>query len=165
MKKVFAFLFVLAISGCATPYQPTGFMGGHSDTQLAPDVFRIFFRGNAYTSSERTQDFAMLRAAELTTREGFKHFAIIDESSSAEVSAFTTPGSSQTTGSGYVHGGYGSYYGTYSENTTYTPPQTYFMSKPCSEFLIKCFPDKPEDIYTFDASFLQQSLKQKYKIK
>ena len=164
MRKVTVLWFILAASGCATSYQSSGFTGGYSDTQLAPDVFRIFFRGNAYTSSERTQDFAMLRAAELTLQEGFTQFAIIDESSSVDVSTFTTPGSSYTTGSAYIGGGHGSYYGTYSGQTTYTPPQTYYMSKPRSEFLIRCFTDKPEDIYTFDAAFLQQSLKEKYGI-
>lgn len=157
-------MFVLLISGCATPYQPDGFTGGYSDTQLAPDVFRVFFQGNGYTSSERIQDFAMLRAAELTIREGFKHFAIVNESSSDEISSFTTPGYSHTTGSGYVSGGYGNYYGTYSGHTTYNPPQTYFISKPRCEFLIKCFPEKTDDIYTFDALFLQNSIKRKYKI-
>ena len=157
-------IIVMLFVGCATPYQSSGFRGGYSDTQLAPDVFRVFFRGNSYTSSERTQDFAMLRAAELTLSSGFNHFAIVDESSSTEISTFTTPGSSQTTSSGYIQGGYGSYYGSYSGYTTYSPPQTYFISKPRSEFLIKCFPEKPENIYTFDALFLQNSLKQKYKI-
>lgn len=164
MKRAILACTFLLLAGCATPYQPCGFAGGYSDTQLAPDGFRVFFRGNGYTSRERTQDFAMLRAAELTIEGGFKHFAILDESSSEEVSTFTTPGSSQTTGSAYVYGGSRSYYGTYSGHTTYYPPQTYFIFKPHSEFLIKCFPEKPEAIYTFDALFLQNSLKQKYKI-
>lgn len=132
---------------------------------MAADVFRINFAGNAYTSSERAQDFALLRAADLTLQHGFKYFTILDESSSMAVSAFTTPGTAHTTGSAYVYGGYGSYYGSYSGHTTYTPSQTYFMLKPQSGLLIRCFAEKPDGIYTFDATFLQQSLKQKYRIK
>jgi len=153
------------LTGCATPYKSDGFMGGFSDTQLAPDVFRITFRGNAYTSAERAQDFAMLRAADLALQREFKFFAIVDESSSTAVSTFTTPGSAQTTGSAYVYGGSGSYYGTYQGHTTLIPPQTYFMYKPHAGLLVRCFTDKPEGIYAFDATFLQQSLKQKYNIK
>ena len=151
-------------SGCATPYQPTGFTGGYSETQLAPDVFRVFFRGNGYTSGERAQDFALLRAAELTLEGDFKHFAIIDESSSTEVVPFTMPGSSQTTGSAHIQGSYRSSYVTYSEHTTYYPPETYLVHRPRSELLIRCFPDKPDGNFTFDAAFLQESLNKKYKI-
>jgi len=162
--QIFAIAAVIFISGCATSYHSTGFTGGYSETQLAPDVFRIHFAGNGYTSGERAQDFAMLRAADLALQHGFKYFAIIDESSSTAVSSFTTPGSATTTGSAYVSGGYGNYYGSYSDQTTYTPPQTYYVFKPRAGLLIRCFTDKPEAIYTFDAVFLQQSLKQKYHI-
>ena len=162
--QIFIIAAVIFINGCATSYHSTGFTGGYSETQLAPDVFRIHFAGNGYTSGERAQDFAMLRAADLTLQHGFKCFAIIDESSSTAVSSFTTPGSATTTGSAYVSGGYGNYYGSYSDQTTYTPPQTYYVFKPRAGLLIRCFTDKPEAIYTFDAAFLQQSLKQKYHI-
>ncbi len=162
-----AFLFFVA--GCATPYQPVGLGGGYSETQLAPDVFRVNVRGNGYTSNERAQDFALLRAAELTLQHGFKYFAIIDESSSTDVSTYSTPGSSQTTGSSTgtanVYGNYGTYQGTYSGTTTYNPPQTYNIHKPRSSISVRCFADKPDSTYTFDAVFLQQSISQKYGIK
>jgi TPR repeat protein len=160
----FVIVAVIFISGCATSYQSTGFTGGYSETQLAPDVFRIRFAGNGYTSGERAQDFAMLRAADLALQHGFKYFAVIDESSSTAVSRFTTPGSATTTGSAYVSGGDGNYYGSYSGQTKYTPPQTYNVFKSRAGLLIRCFTDKQEAIYTFDAVFLQQSLKQKYHI-
>jgi hypothetical protein len=40
------------LASCATPYESTGFLGGYSDTALAPDVYRISFQGNGYTSQE-----------------------------------------------------------------------------------------------------------------
>lgn len=147
--------------GCATPYQSKSLRGGYSDTQLAPDVFRVYFRGNAYTAMERAQDFALLHAAELAQSHGFSYFAVVDENSSTSAHTFTTPGQSYTSGSGMATGGLV----TYSERTTYYPSQTYIFHKPRTGLLIKCFTEKPEHIYTFDAAFLVQSLRQKYELK
>jgi len=159
-SALFAVLAVMLLS-CATPYQSTSFRGGYSDTQLAPDVFRVYFRGNGYTAMERAQDFALLRAAELAQSHGFSCFAVVDESSSTSVQAFTAPGQSYTSGSDMVTGNFVSYSG----QTTYYPGQTYAFHKPRTGLLIKCFTDKPEHIYTFDAAFLVHSLKQKYRLK
>jgi len=66
MKWIYGLLILpLIIVGCATGYHQNGFTGGFSETRLAPDVFRITFRGNGYTSAERAQDFALLHASEL----------------------------------------------------------------------------------------------------
>jgi hypothetical protein len=159
-------LFILVplavcLSGCATSYHSKSYTGGFSETQLAPDVFRVYFRGNGYTSGERAQDFALLRAAELTLQNGFTDFAILDENNSTTTQSFTTPGQAYTTGSGYANGNMVSY----SSFTTYTPGQTYTFYKPQSGIVIKCFQAKPDGISSFDAAFLQQSLKKKYGIK
>ena len=116
------------------------------------------FQGNGYTSAERAQDFALLRAAESSLGRGFKYFALLDETSSSKLSTFTTSGSAYTTGSAYGSGNYA----TYSGHTTYTPGQTLIISKPHTGVLVRGFTNKPNDIYTFDAEFLQPSLKQKY---
>src|SRR5204862_5042008 len=137
--------------GCATPYQSGGFGGGFSDTQLALDIFRVNFRGNGYTSPERAQDFALLRASELALQHGFAHFAIIDQHNSTRVQSYTTPGTAQTTayGTGSSQGNIylNPYGGTYAGNsefsmnapTTYTPPQTHVFFKPQTGLLIKGF--------------------------
>jgi hypothetical protein len=132
---------------------------------LAPDVFRINFRGNGYTSAERTQDFALLRAAELTLQNNFKYFAVMDQTASTSVSSFTTPGSAETSGTMTMYGGSGSYQGTYQGYTSYTPPTTHFIFKPRAGLLVRCFAEKPTGDYAFDAAFLQASIRQKYKIK
>jgi hypothetical protein len=167
-------LFILA--GCATSYHSSGFAGGFSDTQYAPDAFRVVFRGNGYTSGERAQDFALLRASELTIQHGFTCFAIVDENNTTTTSSFTTPGHADTTayGTGYSSGNVylnpygGTYSGTSSAyvnaSTTYTPPQTYVFYKPQTGIMFRCFQTKPDGFFTFDAAFLQQSLKQKYHI-
>lgn len=152
---------VVLVAGCSTPYQSTGLTGGYSQTQLAPDVFRVAFRGNGYTSGERAQDFAMLRAAELALQQGYTHFAVVDERSSTTAHSFTTAGQATTTGSAYVYGNHA----TYSGHTTYTPGQTHTFYKPKTGIVVQLFKSKPDGVFAYDAAFLQQSIKQTYKIK
>lgn len=159
--QIFALAAVVFASGCATPYQSTGFTGGFSETQLAPDVFRVYFRGNGHTSSERAQDFVMLRAAELSLQHGFTCFAILDESNSVKTQSLSTPGYAYTTGSAYANGNSA----TYSGYTAYTPGQTYTFHKPRTGLMIRCFQTKPDGIFTLDAAFLSQALKLKYHIR
>ena len=164
MKTSAQILIVVAaalFSGCATSYQSNGFTGGYTETQLAPDVFRVAFRGNGYTSQERAQDFAMLRAAELALRHEFTHLVVVDERSSTTAHSFTTSGHATTTGTAYVYGNRA----TYSGYTTYTPGQTHTFYKPKTGIVVQFFKSKPDAIFAFDAAFLQQSLKQTYKIK
>lgn len=63
LASLFTFAFLLA--SCATSYQSKGLTGYFSETKLAPDTVQIRFNGNGYTRRERTNDFAMLRAAEV----------------------------------------------------------------------------------------------------
>lgn len=165
MRTNIEILFVIVaaafVSGCATPYQPDGFTGGYSDTQLQPDVFRVYFRGNGYTSGQRAQDFAMLRAAGICLQHGFGYFALLNERNSTSTQTVTTPGYASTTGSA---SGYGNS-ATYSGSTYYSPGQTVTIDKPHASLMIRCFKTKPKGTHAFDATFLQKSLKQKYDIK
>ena len=102
----------------------------------------------------------MLRVAEICWEHGFTCFAVLDESNTTQAHSFTTPGYAYTIGSAYAYGTTA----TYSSHTTYTPGQTYTFYKPRSGLMIRGFATKPEGIFTFDAAFLQQSLKQKYHI-
>jgi hypothetical protein len=176
-KLILASSVILILSGCATSYHSIGLTGGYTDTQLAPDVFRVVFRGNGYTAPERAQDFALLRASELTLQRGCICFAIIDEHNSTSISTWTTPGHTDTIayGTGYSYGNIylnpygGRYSGTSSAyvkaSTTYTPPETYVFYKPETGLLVRAFQTKPDGIFTFDAAFLERSLKQTYRIK
>lgn len=66
--------------GCAsqTPYQPAEERGkvGYSETQLTENRYRITFTGNSRTPSETVQDYALLRAAELTLQEDYEWFLL-----------------------------------------------------------------------------------------
>src|SRR5437016_7742233 len=75
-------LAALVLSSCATPYQHMGLGGGFTDKQIAPNTFRIHFRGNGYTPDDRAQDFAFLRASELTLAHGYQFFDVLNAGSS-----------------------------------------------------------------------------------
>ena len=135
-----------------------GLIGGHSTTQLAENVFQVRFGGNAFTSSERAEDFALLRAAEAALEHGYKYFVIVDSSSEIDVSTHTVyPSSEQTSFSGNITGN--QVHG--SATTMRTPAKTYEYHKPRASTTIFCFVDKPEG-FAFDAEFLRSSLREKY---
>jgi hypothetical protein len=151
----------LFIGGCATAYQPNGYTGGFSETKLAPDVVRVVFTGNGYTSKQRAQDLALLRAAELSLAAGSPYFAVLSESTDVRHNSVTTSGTSYTTGSAYVVGNQA----YYSGQTIHSPGQTMNFYHPESGILIKFLKEKPTNALVFDATFLVGSLKEKYKIR
>lgn len=153
-KGIFA-LLVFALTGCATPYQPQGERGGYSETQLAENVFKVSFDGNAYIGRETVSDYALLRSAEVVLEHGFKHFVVVADQNYATNSTFTTP--TTTYGSAYAYGNY-----AHGSATTYGG-QTYLLSKPLSSNVIICFKDKP-DGFAFDAELVVRSLKKKYRM-
>lgn len=155
-----AFLIPL-IAACATGYQSSGFTGGFNDTQLAPDIFRVSFSGNAFTSSDRVQDFALLRAAELTLANNAQYFAVITSADQSRTVTHVTPGSSRTSGTISAYGNTGYYSGT----TTYSAPQVNTYYKPGVGMMFRTFQTKPEDGLVFDANFVVSSIRTKYGIK
>jgi hypothetical protein len=156
-------LLCLALSGCATSYQPEGFTGGYSDFKFQDGVFRVGFEGNGFTGRNRAADFALLRSAEVALENGYSHFIILDNESRIEQSSYTTPTTSHTQGSAHTTGNFTSYSG----NTTYSGGQTYNISKPGTTLTIKCFKDKPQDssVFLYDAAQLKSNLRQRYAIK
>ncbi len=162
MKYIAALSVALVLAGCATGYQAQSFSGGFSETQLDRNVFKVTFKGNGYTQSERAEDFALLRSAELTLKNGFSHFAIVDGRQSADYGVMTTPTQSYTTGSvtSYGNTAYG------SARTTTTGGQSFIIKKPSSSNTIVCFNGKPENgMFVYDAKFIYDSLTAKYGIK
>ena len=149
------------LAACATGYQSTGFTGGFKDTQLAPDVFRVSFSGNAFTSSDRVQDFALLRAAELTLANNARYFAVISSADQSRTDTHVTPGSSQTSGTVSTYGNTSHYSGT----TTYSPSQVNTYYRPGIGMMIRTFQTKPEGGFVFDANFIIESIRKKYGIK
>jgi hypothetical protein len=159
MRLISIGTLVLVLGGCATSYQPEGFSGGFSETQLDKNVFRVTFRGNGYTRSERAEDLALLRSADLALSNGFKYFVIVTQDGRSSTAAFTTPTQSYTTATatGFGNAAYGS-----ATTTTYGG-QTFFVSRPSTSNTIICFVEKPNiQALVFDAEFLVGSLGRKY---
>lgn len=102
----------LILSGCAypTPYQRNGLAGGYSEEQIGTKQWIVRFEGNMYTSSERAENMAMLRVAELALEKGYRYYSIdgpIQHGTAALT--YTRPGQVTmntqtfgTTGSGYT---------------------------------------------------------------
>lgn len=153
--KMFSLISTLAFIffACATSYQSVGLTGGFSETQLDENVFQVNFRGNGFTSRERSADFALLRCAELAYNNGFEYFTIVDAQQYTTNSSYTTPTQTKAKVSVYGNTAYGS-------STTYGG-QTYNISKPSNSNTIVCFKEKPEG-FSYNSKFLIHSLKAKY---
>lgn len=148
------------MQGCATPYQYSDYAGGYSTTQLDKNVFRVSFRGNGFTSRDTVADYTLLRSAEITLKNGYKYFSIVSANEYTNYSSYTSPTTSNTTASVY---GYGNSAYVNASTTTYGG-QTYNFSKPSSTNTIACFVDKPENIFSYNAEFIANSLSQRYGI-
>lgn len=159
-----AFLLIVAfISGCATSYKSAGFTGGYSDTKLQDDVYEISFKGNGYTGSDKTKDFALLRASEVALNNGYKYFLIFEGNNTTKTQLYTTPMQANTYGNVNLYGNTGSYSGT----TYYSGGETYMYHKPESSLTIKCLKERPtgNDIFVYDATQIKENLSNKYGIK
>ncbi len=149
------------VAGCATKYQAQGLTGGFSETQLDVNVFRVTFRGNAYTPGERASDMVLLRSAELGLKHGFTHFALVDSQTTHDYSAFTTP--SQTTTTATVNSYGNTAYGT-ANSTTYGG-DTIIMKKPSATNTVVYFKSRPNvQGMIYDAAFLCASLGKKFEV-
>ena len=157
------------LTGCSTPYQANGLMGGYSDYMVAPDEAIVTFYGNGYTSAMKVIQMTARRCAELTLQHGYRYFVGTAASDASSNYSFTTPGYASTYGQGSAIG-YGNYAsGSFSSNTTITPPQTYNVYKPALSVAIKMSNDEKSlepygmviagvRVRPRDAAFLIQSL-------
>jgi hypothetical protein len=83
MARSVAFLLVtLLLAACAAPqpsfYAPISSSDGYAEEELGKGLYRVTFQGNSVTSRERTEDYALYRAAELTLQMGASRFAVHD---------------------------------------------------------------------------------------
>jgi len=64
---------IVFLSGCASHY---GTIGRASETQLAPDRYRVAFFPTGYIPWDLAYREALLRCAELTIESGYRYFAV-----------------------------------------------------------------------------------------
>lgn len=69
----------VALASCATPYQQQGVLGGFDVKELRPDVYRVGFGGNGYTTRESVQVYWLHRCAEVAIEKGFAGFEILSD--------------------------------------------------------------------------------------
>ena len=146
-------LAALALGGCAlssaTGYAPAGSDGGYSELQLAPDVFRVAFQGNPYTSQERVADMALLRAADLALAHGASYFVVLQQL--RQSSSFPNP---PLTPFPYTTYGYG-YWGPANPGIVV---QNYR-----AELAIRLVRGQPEsNVSAYSATLLREELSRRY---
>jgi hypothetical protein len=81
-RLVLSSALVLALAACATPtvYQaatPRAAVG-YSEMRIEPGRYRVTFQGGGGAPAAQVADFALLRAAELTLRDGYDWFRVTD---------------------------------------------------------------------------------------
>lgn len=155
MRTLVLLTSALFLAGCAANYQASkGRAFGFVETQLSENVWRVAFKGNAYTPGERAEDFALIRSADLTLLNGFTHFALTHTQVRTEVSTHTTP-MVATTSTGRSG----------KPITTYSGGDTYYMSRPTANNTVVMFKGKPEaNALAFDARFICDSVGRKYEV-
>ena len=155
----------LVITGCATSayyYKYQGAAGGFSDIKIQDDIYKVSYSENSFVSVETAEDFALLRAAEVTLTNGYKYFIILDQKSDPHTTSSTIPLSSMTVGSGVLApGSVTGYASTFNYGGG-----TVTQSRPSTSNLIQCYKDKPLDasLLIYDAKQVQDSLKAKHSI-
>ena len=142
MKYTLFFTLVILFVSCVsvTPYMErrTGKEYGYSDIKLDDNVFQIYFKGNYRTGMERVNDFALLRAAEVTLKNGCDYFAILD-------------------GNQYVK----EYINSYNFSMISSAE---IVRKPGMILKIRCFKEKP-DVFAYNAKNIVKNISKKYGLK
>ena len=96
---VFAAALVAApfLSSCATmtPYQPDipgqQASGGYSEEAIGDGRYRVTFSGNSLTARDRVEGYLLYRAAELTVRDGYDWFLIVDRLTERDTETYAVP--------------------------------------------------------------------------
>lgn len=159
LKLFISCVLAIGLSGCVTPYQPNGLGGGYSDMALAPDIYKVSFRGNGFTSQDLVQNYVLRRCAEITLREGYSYFLILGGNTATNRDYFSTPTTINSnsygnfSGNGMVYGNNYSYAGNSYGNTytTINPGTTHEIEKFASVMIIKLFKDNKKAPFAMDA--------------
>ncbi|MDB5481515.1 MAG: hypothetical protein JWO83_2568 [Caulobacteraceae bacterium] len=84
MKAIAVTLLCLGLAACETPtlYQAAARPEavGYSELRIEPGRYRVTFQGGDGAPAPQIEDYAMRRAAEITLRDGYDWFEIVDRS-------------------------------------------------------------------------------------
>ena len=91
MKRLGCVVFaVMLLAACATPYKQArkSTSNGYFDTVMQRGVYDVTFNGNSYTSSKKAHDYALLHAAEVCAKNGYKTFDIVSKTDNSTSSDY-----------------------------------------------------------------------------
>ena len=150
----------LALAGCVTAvgtnYGPADEKGyGYQDTRIESDRYRIVFAGDGATSPDLVEDYALLRAAELTVENGYDWFRVVSRNLSGEERGGVGLGAGVGTGSygrrSSVGVGVGGNFGNVGGREFYT-----------ARLEILCGSgEKPDDGEVYDARSVMTSIRER----
>lgn len=83
--RVAALFLIASLTGCATAYQAKGFTGGFSEDWQSERSVVVTFNGNGFTSAERVEQYATIRASELALERGYPYVRISNQQTEEEV--------------------------------------------------------------------------------
>lgn len=125
MKKIkwlFLCTAILSLNGCMSlmaaqeqkettqhPYHPLNKMGGYTDMQFAPEIYKVTFYGNPYLSVDAVQTLTLIRCAEITKQNDYKYFIILTAATNVNRAYRATPTVAYSNGMA-------NYYGNFNNN-------------------------------------------------
>jgi hypothetical protein len=141
IRTLLAQAILCGLAACATPYQERGMMGGFTESQLGPRVWRVNFVSNPGRTPDEVKDMILLRSAELVTAGGFDRFVVVQASDQKLVTGVV----GVSTFSGGIFA------------SLFTP-----MRNPDISAVIEARPRSSPREVEYDATFLLRSLGPKY---
>lgn len=136
-------LLACFVVGCSTGRSYHAFDSywslGYNDTRMGDDVWSVSYRGYEISQGE-ANDYALLRAAEVTAAAGYRYFSVVNEQNSTSTTAVGTFNAYQGTGSGFM------------SSTSY----------PEVRLSIKAYKTKPAGGAILDNQYLATAIRQKY---
>ncbi len=136
-------LIAFVVVGCSTGRSYHAFDSywslGYNDTRMGDDVWSVSYRGYEISQGE-ANDYALLRAAEVTAAAGYRYFSVVNEQNSTSTTAVGTFNAYQGTGSGFM------------SSTSY----------PEVRLSIKAYQTKPAAGAILDNQYLAPAIRQKY---
>ena len=157
MRIKLLIFFTIFFTGCSTTYQSQGLSGGFTETALRSDFYKVTFAGNGFTSSDKTYDFAILRAAEIALKSNYSYMLITD--SNNKITSTTTGGNTYVP-SAYNQSGFAKGFAAGSGSMY---PIT--VNKPSTTIYVRFLKNSDNNPQILDVEFIINTVKSKYDIK
>ena len=162
MKAIISLFFVFTLIGCSMgrSYHDSDNMYhlGYSDTQVSERAYRVSYAGYGIPESE-CADYALLRASEITRKNGHRYFRLLDEKQSSHSETLAVPGSTHTTAT-VSKFGKSSMVNASSYSTGFMASVNY----PVSTIMIEILKENDNAAGTLDAEIIWKSLGEKYSV-